>query len=232
MYLLLAVAGVTANFAHETIIGDDWTKTEKGQLFQEAKAEALVALDKVKEVAKGTQEYADYAEKAAFRDALMSDVNKEIENNKFYGFRDFQQFMGEFGWAFGLGMYSLFNLILVFIRKPKSMYGESLYHVTYLTISIFFIRWCFNRKDFFLYEYFAYNILTAGLTVISVYILVRYKEKKYKGLLDDLRGFKKVIGILFKGYYEDLEDKDLVNPEKVDEYEKYVVELTSEVENE
>lgn len=182
IFYLLAVIGVTAFFAHETFMIDDWRNTDEGKQWSLAKDEALIALDNLKESSKGTEAYLIYKQKADYRDKLRIDLDQVIEESKFFGFTDFQHFVGEFGWALGLFLYALFNLVLTFLRKPSSFFADVVYHVTHITISVFFLRWCFNRKDFLIPEYFAYNILTVLMVVISTYLFVRYKQRIYKGM--------------------------------------------------
>lgn len=187
LYFILAVVLATAFFAHETIIIDNWKNHEKGQLFTKQKKEALKSLGEFKQVYSHTPEYKAYKLKADARDKTQAELKPIIESYKFGSYKTFQQWVGEFGWAFGLFIYSLFNLVLSFIRKTKTHFGEITLHFTIITIAIFFIHYTFQVYDFSSLRYFVMNILMACGCVVSSYLFVRYKSRYYKSLISNIR---------------------------------------------
>lgn len=191
--------GVTAFFAHETIAPEDWSKTQLAERWEAAKQRRTEALEVLKEMAKGTPQYDAYIKEKEATDIEFAKLEQHIESVKFLNFNDLQQWLGEFGWAMGLFIYSLYNLVMVFIRKPNTFFGESLWHTSHITVAIFFIRWSFNRKDFLIMEYFTYNILTAVLVVLATYLLVRHKEKIYYQYLKSQKAFNAISRFALKG---------------------------------
>ena len=61
---------------------------------------------------------------------------KLLSEKKFLGFDNFQMFLGEFGWALGLLLYSFFNLFRSFSNNRVS--GELIIHSTLLYIGLFY----------------------------------------------------------------------------------------------
>lgn len=201
----------TAFFAHETVAIDNWTSSEINQVYQKQKKEALVALKELKEASKTTKEYIKYKEKADVRDKTFALLNAEIESYKFGSYKTFQQWLGEFDWGLGLFIYSLFNLILSFIRKTKTHFGEITLHFTIITIAIFFIHYTFQRHDFSDLIYLLMNIGMGVGCVVSAYLFVRYKEEAYNKLQMALNAISRFAFIGVKKY---------IDPAKIEDYKK------------
>lgn len=169
-YFIIAVVLATAFFAHETIVSDYTYMYAASAVFNTKNEQNTLALKNIKKAVKGTPVYNEYLiinkEKNEAHAALMGEYDKL----KFLEFKTFRQFLGEFGWAFGLFIYGLFNLIKAFIRKTKTFVGEVALHTTIIFISIFFMRWCFKHEDFMQVDYILINLFTALSFVMRPFI--------------------------------------------------------------
>jgi len=130
-----------------------------------------------------------------------------------------QHFLGEFGWALGLLIYSLFNLSLAFIRKNKSYLGEVILHSTLTFIAIYFINWAFQKaNDYSKTTYVLYAIVTAIIIVYGTYLLVQYKNNYFNTLKESVKSLIDFISIKAKNKY--VSDKD-----KIEYTKDYLTEL-------
>lgn len=212
IYYIIAVVCATAFFAHETIVLDYSNITNATTKWEASKEKRTMALEAIKNSVDGTQLHDQYLiEKEATQkdyDALM-DEHAKME---FLKFKSFQEWLGEFGWALGLFIYSFFNLCSSLIRRSKTLVPETILHSTLITIAVFFISWSFNRGDFSLPKYFIFNILTAALTVWSAHLFVKYKEK----ILVDYNILKKGFASLSR--FTTITAKKHVKEDEIEEY--------------
>lgn len=133
----------------------------------------------------------------------------------------------------------LFTLVIAFfyfsskISQPYSSNYKKIFYYTIsssiLLTSLYWFFWSLiykvNSIGEFDFEPWHQNTLMYVLPFIilisSYFIIKHFQLIEYR--------LSKMIERLFKGYYEDLENKDLINPNKELEYKKYRVELTEEV---
>ena len=166
-FYLLAVTSVAAFFVHESLrdTSSEWDIASANHT--EAKAKRTTALNNLKEAAKDTPEYALYLVEKEKTDLAWEEWSKVKAEEKFRGFEDLQQFLGEFGWAFGLFLYAMFNIISMYHRTRKLSQGAGIVHVTFLCISLYYISWCVSPphiQDFSKLTYMAYAIsLSVGM---------------------------------------------------------------------
>lgn len=182
-YLLIAVLLGTAFFAHESVIFENYDSINKANSkYRSALSIMEKKRDSLIETLKGSDIYIEY--KTAQNDATRAyePVRIAYEEIKFYEFNSLQQFVGEFGWALAVFIYSLINLIITFFKKDETILGKTFLHATILCISIFFIRWCFTHEDFSKATYIVVNVLSTTFLIISCYIYVAYKEKRINDL--------------------------------------------------
>lgn len=218
---LIATISVVAFFIHDFVVDEPQSLTNAVQLHSEAKSKRTEALNKVKEVAKGSVEYESYLlERKATNEAFdnVKQVQKEI---KFLGFEDIQQFLGEFGWAFGLLLYSLYNLTRTLARSViKKNPGPVVLHSVFIFISLYFIVWCFRLTDFSKVTYVAFAVLMTSLITVSTFFSIKkYKQNKLNW----------VISRLFDYILVDIKDKGFIDAEKKNDFTKSNQKLINEI---
>ncbi|WP_438711863.1 hypothetical protein ACSTS3_04725 [Aquimarina muelleri] len=206
IYYVMAVVCSTAFFIHEFI-----PKNSEGYLMavdNHAKAKKIrtIALENLKNSTKDSKLYDVY---------IQSSIKTDLEWNKyliaekeevFLGFDNFQQFLGEFGWALGLFIYSIFNIYITFIKNRNTKYGEIILHSTLNFISLYFVSWALQQStpDYTKNSYVIYSILMTISIVWGTSKLVRYKENYIRSLFLNIRD---LIGFMFNNTKKESEDK-------------------------
>jgi len=192
----------------------------------QAKKQRTIKLNELKESAKSSAEYKAYLIEKNKTDEAFRELKNVMEKETFLGFKNLQHFLGEFGWALGLLIYSLFNLSLAFIRKNKSLKGEIILHSTLTFIALYFINWAFQKaNDYSKITYVLYAIVIAIIIVYGTYLLVNHKNNYIHTLKGSVRSLIDFISIKTKNKYISEEDKI--------EYTKdYLVELKKARNNE
>tara|TARA_R110002020_G_C16279423_1_gene771708 strand:+ start:1238 stop:1810 length:573 start_codon:yes stop_codon:yes gene_type:complete len=109
----------------------------------------------------------------------------------------------------------MFSNILI-----STLYFFSLF---YLIITIFPYANSYKRIGL---DPFAYYIVSS-ISSICIVLIIMYLPNKILSISKNKLQY--IIHILFKGYYEDLEKKDLINPWKKEEFVKFRVNLTEKV---
>ncbi len=219
MYYVLAVVCATAFFVHEFVPVNSLEFVNIVKEHSSSKAERSNTRKAVLDSQKGTELYEKYYLAKTKTDELWADVLVMKEKEKFLNFKTFQQFLGEFGWSFGLFIYSLFNIIMVRLRNGESKSGETALHSTLLFISIYFINWATLPSDYSKITYVIFTVSMCVLIVSSVYFLLRSKRKYIDHLKNTIRSF-------FHFFYKDADENDLINPNKRIEFRKIRMELT------
>lgn len=178
-YATLAVALVTAFFVHESIASKNPEIELASSQWQQAKLKRTEALNAVKKLTLNSTEYNLYLIEKQKTDALFIRLNALTEENKFMGFPNFQYFLGEFGWAFGLFLIGIYLTVRDCVRNTKLLPAEMLINGTVITIALFFMSWATNGTegftDFDKSTYIVFNILLSIITCIGTYIIVKYK---------------------------------------------------------
>ena len=191
-----------------------------------SKKQRTIKLNELKESAKGSDEYQAYLIEKNKTDKAFGELKNVMEKETFLGFKNLQHFLGEFGWALGLFIYSLFNLSLSFVRKSKSLKGEIILHSSLIFIALYFINWAFQKaNDYSKITYVLYAIVIAIIIVYGTYLLVNHKNNYINTLKGNVRSLIDFISIKAKNKYVSEEDKI--------EYTKdYLVELKKTINNE
>ncbi len=221
-YLVYAVALVTAFFIHESFVQENTTIDQLRTAWKIEKAERSQHLEAIKSLAAGTKEHEMYMVAKNRTDTAFEKLKEAKRQDEFLGFPNFQIFMGEFGWAFGLLLIGVYMLFKDLYNKGKALIGELIVDTTIICISLFFIKWTFNnQQDFSRFWYIFVNVMSALLVTLGAILIVKRKEiEKIK--------IKQLFAILWRGYYEDLEKKKLIDPNKPHEFKQFRVELTEE----
>lgn len=180
IYYIIAVICITAFFAHETIISKSETIDEATLIWETAKKKRTIALSKVKEITKGTAEYENYLLEKKNTDIVYNDLLLKYEEAKFLSFDNFQQFVGEFGWALGLFIYSLSNFVLSYKEKNDTFFGKAILHITLIYVSLFYLRWTFKGEDYRTFTYIFNNFLCVIGLILSTYCIMKSLKKNSK----------------------------------------------------
>lgn len=188
--ILLAVVISTAFFAHKYLPTYHEDIAEETIQWQSDKKIRTEKLNAVKEFSKGSQEYFEYSLASYKTDRSFQILNEKIDSVRFGAFKHYQYFWGEFGWALGLFIYALIKMIKSFVRKQTNDIFEDF---TILTIAVFYLRWCFNKEDFFLTEYLIYNIATSITLSFSLYLIINYKTRYIRYLENKVENLKVCI---------------------------------------
>lgn len=204
IYYLLAVICVTAFFSHELVP----SKTEEFVIAKsnhlKAKDKRTLALNNLKEASIELPEYGLYLKEKEATDKAWEELLEVAENDKFLGFENFQQFLGEFGIFLGLFIYSFFNLVISCIRR-KSALGEKILHSTLMFISMYYIGWSFNfNQDYLQSTYIIATIFFTALVILSTTLLISFKNRYINSLYTNIR---ELIGFVFKNTKPESEDK-------------------------
>lgn len=193
VYFIIAVVLATAFFASNTLT-NDWYK------IKEANKDYLVKVDKqndafllLEKSIKDNPNYFQYKEAETNKKEAYKVVKQEYAKHQYFGFNSKQQFWDKFGPWLGVFIYSLFNLVMSFIRKNKTIVGQIALHTTILFISLFFLRWCFKRQDFMQFEYILVNMITAVSLIFATYLLVLVKEKGFVHLKNTVYNYSMYI---------------------------------------
>ena len=150
------------------------------QVHSESKKVRSATRNDVLESQKGTPLYNKYIDSKKETDRLWDDVLYYQSKEKFLAFKSFQQFLGEFGWAFGLFIYSLFNIIAVRTRnKNSTKKPETILHVTLLGISLYHINWCLMPEDYDKSTYVIWAIIFSLIIVFAVHLMIKVKISLY-----------------------------------------------------
>ncbi len=205
-YYILAVVCSTAFFIHEFIPDNSDKYLEIVQIHQNSKDIRKSTRNEVLESQKGTELYDKYYTAKIETDRLWNEVLDYQSKEKFLGFKSVQQFLGEFGWAFGLFIYSIFNIYITFIKNRNTKYGEIILHSTLNFISLYFVSWALQQStpDYTKSSYVIYSILMTISIVWGTSKLVRYKENYIKSLFLNIRD---LIGFMFNNTKKESEDK-------------------------
>lgn len=206
---------VTAFFMHE-FVEPSYPEIDNARLeWSASKSERTQHLNAIKENSKGTAEYNAYWQSKVKTDLLHEKLQIAKEKNKFFGFQNYQQFLGEFGWAFGLLLISLYMILKDLSRNSKTTIYEMLINGSVLTISLFFIFWALGPKqDFPKLTYVISSIFISILSCVGLYFLVKHKNLAVTRLKLSLRKVFDFIIIDAPSYVDETKQKDYDN--KVD----------------
>lgn len=165
---LLAVICVAAFFAHEFLPDTPQSYQIELNKHKEAKKNRTVALNNLKEAGKHTPEYALYLIEKEKTDIAYANALAAKDEIRFLSFQDFQQFVGEFGWALGLFLYSIYNVVIALSRSRESeSNGSVILHSVLVFISLYFISWAFFASDFSKTTYVITSVALTSLMILA-----------------------------------------------------------------
>ncbi|CAL2105764.1 conserved membrane hypothetical protein [Tenacibaculum sp. 190524A02b] len=186
-YIFVAVAIVTAFFIHEIPPNKSKAYLEAKENYLNSREERTIALERLKNISKNTSEYKEYKKQAKKADEKWAILKKVKQNDSFLGFKNFQHFLGEFGWAFGLFIYS-FSCFIISCKERNGFKDIKLLHIPVIFISIFYI--IYTIQPFPDYPKIAYIFTAVILTIflsISVYIVASKNLNSIFSLKENIR---------------------------------------------
>lgn len=200
---VLSILIVSSFFIHEFIPSKTlkYIKAKENHLL--LKKERTIALNAIKKAAKGTVEYSNYKEKVRLTNIAWENLLVVKKEDRFLGFSNLQQFLGEFGWAFGLFLYSI-SCYIISCRERNSFKDIKLIHIPVIFISVFYILYTIQPyPDYPKSSYiFASFILTVFLSLI-VYKLVKINSNFIFNLKENIRD---LVGFVLKNTKESKDD--------------------------
>jgi len=192
-HIFLAVLCATAFFIHETIADVPEPFEVAKNKFLLEKSKKINLLNEFKATYENTDEYRAYYKQKIKSDNAWKEFKEVEENITFLGFEDVQQFLGEFGWAFGLLLYAFFNFINTYQEPNRARKGKLFLHFTLITISLYFIYWTlYQHQDFEKITYVIFSIITSILIAFGIHLIQRKRYIHYKSYQlnhQDLIGF-------------------------------------------
>lgn len=173
---------------------------------KQAKKQRTIYLERLKESLVGTNIHEDYRVQKNKTDKIWEELKKIKTEQRFLGFKSFHQFLGEFGWALGLFIYSCFNIVITFFKKNRTIIGETVLHSVLMFVSLYFIVWAIQPyvSDFEKSTYIFYSILMTLFIVFAIYRLISDKVKYINTLMLNI---KDLIGFMFKSTKEEKEEE-------------------------
>lgn len=198
LHIILAVVIATAFFIHESLptMSDKLRKSEAN--WEAAKSKNATVLGELKQLnfdlSEGNITLEEFTARQPTLVKVYKKINKEkndlykiLENDKsearFFQFHSLQYFLGEIGWAAGLFLYALANLLNTFFLKKRYMRmeftGKMLLHSTLLFVGCFYTFYVFySEKDFSPVWYFFAMVLCAiTLVFASKFIIDTYVKR-------------------------------------------------------
>lgn len=202
---LLAVVCATAFFAHEFVPDKTQKEISLRQTWQQEKVKRTKLLNSLKQSTEGTAAYDKYLKQKEATDNAYNALSAVKNEKRFNGFKSFQQFLGEFGWAFGLLLYAIFNLSRV--NSFKDDKGLVILHTTLIFIALYFITWCVSPshvQDFEKPTYLIYSLFASLSVLLGMYVVVEKRNRYINKLLLDIRN---LVGYGIEITPEDREDE-------------------------
>jgi hypothetical protein len=186
-YYLLAIVCATSLFSFEFFPDETTEHQEATKLWRADKKERTRTLTKVKELAKGSPEYAAYSKAAKKTNSSYEKLEKVRKEDEFFGFTNKQQFFGEFGPMLCFFIYSLFNLFRSFYFERKNT-GAKVFHGIIISGTLFYFFWIFQAfQDFSKITYYSMTLIMGGLVVLAVYLITRYQNHYINRLKKNIR---------------------------------------------
>lgn len=134
------------------------------------------ALKKVKKFAEGTDVYQQYLIKKENTDRAWQTLLRIKSEERFFGFTNFKQFIGEFGTMLGFFVYALVNLFRSFYFEHRNI-GMKFFHGLIISVTMFYFLWIFQQfQDFSKITYYAMTLLSAAVVVLAVYLITKYQD--------------------------------------------------------
>lgn len=215
-YCVAALICAASFFIHETTKPQTTEYLNALEAYSLSKKPRKKALDEVKKLAVGTPEYDSYLIARSNTAEYFKKLKDQEVKDQFLGFSNINQFLGEFGWALGLSIYSLIMLVLSNIRFKRSP-GETILHGTLLSVGVFYILYTLQPfSDFNKLTYILFSIITAVAVAVSMRI-IKLERRRYIALL--LSNIKSLVSFVLNNTKEEKKNEMWNVLEKVAEDE-------------
>ncbi len=173
---IIAVVCITAFYSFEFLenFSDEYTNALNNHA--QKKKERTKALGKVKEYAKGSLVYEEYLKAKSEADIAWKEFKNIQKGEEVFGFKSLQLFLAEFGPMFCFFCYALFNLFRSFYFERKNV-GMKVLHGLIISGTMFYFFWMFQQfQDFSKVTYYLMTFISAGVVVLAVYLITRYRN--------------------------------------------------------
>lgn len=179
-FFAIIIGALFYSFEFLPSFSEDYYNAEKEAI--QAKKLNAVALEKVKDYAKGTAVYDEYEEINNRKKEAFEKYNTAVENERFFGFKSFQLFWERLGLFLGILLYALFNLYRSFYFERKNL-GNKIIHGFIISVCLFYIFWIFQAfQDFSKPTYYLMTFLSATVVVIAISMLTKYQNHRINSL--------------------------------------------------
>lgn len=212
MYLIAAVICSAAFFVHEFFPNETLEHEALRLEYNSLKKVRTKEFNKLKKASAHLPEYKSYTVAKKNATITFNKLRDQKIKDSFLGFTNFNQFLGEFGWALGLSLYSLFMLIVANFRSKQSK-GEYILHGTLLSIGLFYIYYTIQPfKDFNKITYIAFAFITSVTIVFAVRFIIMDRKRYIQSLLSNIRT---LVSFVLNNTKEDKEEEKWNVLEKV-----------------
>ena len=152
--------------------------------YKSLKKDNTVALNRVKESAKGTQVYNEYLSINKKKKQAYKEFKEEIKENSFFGFKSVKFFVEKFFFIFLIFIYTVYNLFRSFYNDYNNK-GVKFIHGAILSVCLFNFFWIFNQfQNLNKITYILFAVSGAYSIVLGAYMISK-RRKMYSDRLKD-----------------------------------------------
>lgn len=154
--------------------------------YKEAKKENTIALKKVKEYAKGSEEYKNYKIVNKKKNKIYKKFIASLEGSKVFVFQSFHHFIERFGLMLCIFIYAFYNLVKSFLRERNNI-GAKVIHSFILSITFFYFFWIFQSfQDLHKVTYVLVTFLSSSIVVFGVHLTTKYYNETISKLREQM----------------------------------------------
>ena len=185
IFCSLVIGGLYYSYIFIPKFSQEYLKAESE--FLEAKKQNTIALSKVKKIAEGTPEYADYQLKLKDKKEKFNKYLSEKKEQKVFQFDSFHFFWEEFGGNTSKLLFAIWILILTFKdrkRLPVWRFNSRVFLITtFMSTNMFTYFWIFQQfRDFSRATYFGLTLFLSYSLGFIVYFSLKANESLVKSL--------------------------------------------------
>ena len=190
LYISIAFC-VVLFYSHKFIAPFSDNYINKRDEYRKVKKEKNIALDKIKEEAKGTVFHEKYSKLKDKTEELWAKYEEAKKEEKVFGFKSLHFFIERLGLTLCIFLYSMYNLFRSFYYERRNM-ASKVFHGFMISVAMFYFFWIFSVfQDFSKVTYLIMTLFSASLVVTGVYFFTRYKESYINRLKGNVREISK-----------------------------------------
>ncbi|MFL0105823.1 hypothetical protein R5N98_02615 [Tenacibaculum maritimum] len=151
-----------------------------------AKKRRTIALQKVKNYAKGSSEFTEYYKEKKKTDIAWAKFKKIKADEQVFGFKSANLFLERFGLMLCFFVYAFYNLVKSFKRERNNI-GSKVLHTFIISVTMFYFFWIFQQfQDFSKATYILMTILSSIVVTIGVWLITAYKKSRVTKLREQM----------------------------------------------